>query len=368
MMPWMTKQASTGAPAPFDVYRALRMQGAPKEVAEAVGKQWMDYVHMQKHIASLPPGSPEAAMLQDQAEMMRKQMFDAASPYVQGNAAGKGKGGLVRSTKAAPAVKNELALRGGPAAPTNADMWRQAVRGNAGGVSDFAAAAARGAGSGPVPTPAPTPKPAPAISPELTRAAWNNAVKEPGRMYGKIVEKAMGNASNTPAVKKGLINAAKGAVRKHPVLAGLAGLATLGGGGALYAGLGGSDDAAEAGADTPTPDAPSQVSMPTEAGSSVPAPVTPATNSAPASSSSAPAAPETGSIDWSSYALPMSIGGLLGAGAGSLLGDSDDEEEEYDQDGRRIKKKKGLFDRTTGALLGGAAGAGLGALYKNIYE
>lgn len=365
MMPWMTKQASTGAPAPFDVYRALRMQGAPKEVAEAVGKQWMDFVRMQKHIASLPPGSPEAAMLQEQAEMMRKQMFDAASPYVQGASAGKGNSGLVRSTKAAPAVKNELALRGGPAAPTNADMWRQAVRGNAGGASDFAAAAARGAGAGPIPTP----KPAPTINPDIARAAWNNAVNEPRRMYGKIVEKAMGDASGAPAVKKGLINAAKGAVKKHPVLAGLAGLTALGGGSAaLYAGLNGSDDTTDAGADAPTPNAPSQVSMPTESGSNVPAPVTPATGSTqPTTPAAKPAAPESGSIDWSSYALPMSIGGLLGAGAGSLLGDSDDEEEEYDQDGRKIKKKKGLFDRTTGALLGGAAGAGLGALYKNIY-
>ena len=90
-------------------------------------------------------------------------------------------------------------------------------------------------------------------------------------------------------------------------------------------------------------------------------PVTPTTRS------SVSKQPDAGSIDWSGYATPMSIGGLLGAGLGGLLGgDRDADEEAYDKYGRRVKKK-GPFSRTTGALLGGAAGAGLGALYKNIY-
>ena len=93
----------------------------------------------------------------------------------------------------------------------------------------------------------------------------------------------------------------------------------------------------------------------------VPKPVT------PTSRPSVSKQPDAGSIDWNEYATPMSIGGLLGAGLGGLLGgDREADEEAYDKYGRRLKKK-GPFSRTTGALLGGAAGAGLGALYKNIY-
>lgn len=98
----------------------------------------------------------------------------------------------------------------------------------------------------------------------------------------------------------------------------------------------------------------------TSHGKPIAKPVTPA-SPAPVSK------PSTGSIDWSSYATPMSVGGLIGAGLGGILGgDRDTDEEAYDRHGRRVKKK-GPFSRTTGALLGGAAGAGLGALYKNIY-
>lgn len=373
MLPWMVKQADAGdIPSPKDVYRALKMSGASEEVAKEVRSQWRAYVQMQQHISSLPAGSPEAAMLSEQAEMMRKRIYETTSPYVQGHVPNEGprpqagKGGLVRATSASPSAAKALALRGDPSAlvPTNGNGSVRAI----------------------VPSPASPSAPASsAFSPELNAAAWKRTMQEQQRMaeMGRNAAKSMAAeraaaAAKSTAAKKGLLNAAKGAVKRHPVLSVLAaGTALTGGAAAVAKGLSGSSD------DTGVEDTPqahdaesSQVAMPTESGS-VPAPVTPISSgnnatSSPASDASnekptTPNNPAPGSIDWQSYATPMAIGGLLGAGAGSLLGSSDDDEEEYDQYGRRIKKKKGLFSRTTGALLGGAAGAGLGALYKNMY-
>lgn len=356
MLPWMVKQADAGnMPKPIDVYHALRASGAPKEVAESVGKQWLNYLHLQKRIESLPEGSPEAAAMREQAEAMRNNIREQTSPYMQGHDAQSGannpapKGGPSKALSTAPAVaKNELALRGGPVTPSTAQaaVDNKLVR---------------------------------RVGPAAPSTAdmWRHAVKEPQRMYGKAVEQAVGKAvGQSPAAKKSLINAAKGAFKRHKVLGTLGALAAVTGGGTLlYNTLGGSDDATPSTngvGDAADTDTTSQVSVPTESGSeptggvSVPAPVTP-TTAADTSAPTTPANPAEGSFDWQGYAAPMAIGGLLGAGAGSLLGGDDNEEEEYDQYGRRIKKKKGLFDRTTGALLGGAAGAGLGALYKNIY-
>lgn len=71
-------------------------------------------------------------------------------------------------------------------------------------------------------------------------------------------------------------------------------------------------------------------------------------------------------FDWKKLLAPA-VGGLIGAGATSLLSDDDDEDEIiYDELGRPVSKRKGSSGGIGKTLLGGLAGAAAGMGYNAI--